>query len=96
MDLCFATATTSKRPLLAEGFVLAASLLPIKSDKNNLAPRIALAWRPLGANTVLRGGFGIYYDVVPTQLSTKGVPYIITEPRGTMRYPYSVQHAVHG
>ena len=29
---------------------------------------------------MLRGGFGIYYDVVPTQLSTTGVPFVITEP----------------
>jgi hypothetical protein len=30
-------------------------------DKNNLAPRIGLAWSPQN-NTVLRAGYGIYYD----------------------------------
>ena len=33
------------------------------SDKNNFGPRIGFAWRILGSNnTVLRGGYGIYYN----------------------------------
>ena len=44
----------------------------LKTDKNNIAPRVGIAWRPIGANTVFRGGFGIYYDVVPTLLTTTG------------------------
>jgi len=55
----------------------------IKTDKNNFSPRVGLAWRPLGPNTVFRGGFGVYYDVVPTQLSTTNVPYVATEPTFT-------------
>lgn len=55
----------------------------IETDKNNFAPRIAAAWRPLGQNTVFRGGFGMYYDVVPTQLSSTGVPFVINEPTFT-------------
>ena len=31
-------------------------------DRNNFAPSIGLAWAPGGADTVLRGGYGIYYD----------------------------------
>ncbi len=31
-------------------------------DRNNLAPSIGLAWAPGSGDTVLRGGYGIYYD----------------------------------
>jgi outer membrane receptor protein involved in Fe transport len=31
-------------------------------DRNNLAPRIGLAWHPARHNTTVRGGYGIYYD----------------------------------
>jgi len=33
----------------------------IRADWNNFAPRIGLAWT-LGSNTVVRGGYGIFYD----------------------------------
>ncbi len=33
----------------------------IRPDRNNLAPRVGLAWKPL-PNLVVRGGYGIYYD----------------------------------
>jgi hypothetical protein len=35
-----------------------------KSDKNNFAPRLALAWA-LGHATVIRAGYGVYYDQSP-------------------------------
>ena len=31
-------------------------------DRNNFAPQIGLAWAPTGADTVLRAGYGLYYD----------------------------------
>ncbi|MDR3717529.1 MAG: TonB-dependent receptor [Bryobacteraceae bacterium] len=35
----------------------------IRPDRNNFAPRIGFAWRPLPASTmVVRGGYGVYYD----------------------------------
>lgn len=34
-------------------------------DKNNLSPRIGVAWRPGGSSTsLMRGGWGIFYDKV--------------------------------
>ena len=36
---------------------------PFQPDRNNFAPRLALAWRPWAANsTLIRAGYGIYYD----------------------------------
>jgi len=31
-------------------------------DRNNFAPRLGLAWMPHGPRTVVRAGYGIYYD----------------------------------
>jgi len=36
-------------------------------DLNNFAPRFGFAWNAL-SNTVVRGGYGIYYDYVPQDL----------------------------
>jgi hypothetical protein len=55
----------------------------VRADKNNFSPRLAVAWRPLGNNTVFRGGFGIYYDIVARNPSAASVPYNIAEPSFT-------------
>ncbi len=35
----------------------------VRADRNNFAPRVAFAWRPLPASSlVVRGGYGVYYD----------------------------------
>ncbi len=52
-------------------------------DKNNFAPRIGIAYRPLANSTfVVRGGFGLYYDdiVSGNGLSGlwRGLPFRIT------------------
>jgi Carboxypeptidase regulatory-like domain/TonB dependent receptor len=40
----------------------------IPQDRNNLAPRIGLAWDVLGnARTVVRGGYGIYFNTTVAQ-----------------------------
>lgn len=37
------------------------------NDKNNIAPRLGVTWDPLGnGRTVVRGGYGIYYDQINT------------------------------
>lgn len=34
-----------------------------RADRNNLAPRVAVSWRPFAASsTVVRAGYGVYYD----------------------------------
>jgi hypothetical protein len=34
----------------------------IRPDKNNLAPRLGIAWRPLNSGPVIRAGYGIFYN----------------------------------
>ncbi|MBK9167208.1 MAG: TonB-dependent receptor [Bryobacterales bacterium] len=53
------------------------------TDRNNFAPRIGLAWRPMGPNTVLRAGWGVFYDVVPRAISAGGSPFVLNEPQFT-------------
>ena len=52
----------------------------LTTDKNNIAPRVSAAWRPFGDTTVIRAGFGIFYDVVPAYVNMAGVPFSISEP----------------
>lgn len=55
----------------------------LRTDTNNFAPRIGVAWRPLGNDTVFRAGFGIFYDVVPRTVNAGGSLYVINEPAFT-------------
>ena len=68
--------TTSQISTLRAGFTAAALVLPgatgafngtfpaslIHPDRNNYAPRIGIAWRPL-KQTVVRTGYGINYNL---------------------------------
>jgi hypothetical protein len=52
----------------------------LRTDRNNVAPRIGAAYKPFGnANTVIRGGYGIYYDVIPLDPLAGSVPFVINE-----------------
>ena len=62
----------------------------IKTDRNNFAPRIGIAWR-LGDKNVVRGGYGIYYPTSAAQgmrdaLATNAFNQSVTK-RGTQGLP---------
>jgi hypothetical protein len=53
---------------------------PIRTDTNNVAPRVGLAWAPGDRKTVIRAGFGLFYDRIPLRavsnaLQRDGVKY---------------------
>jgi hypothetical protein len=54
----------------------------IHQQKHNIAPRIGLAYRPWGNNTVFRAGWGMFYNVVPLAyaLNFGDVPFLLAEP----------------
>ena len=70
--------------------------VPIKNDTNNIAPRIGFAYSPHGmfgkigdGKTVIRGGFGIFYDstfsnilVNTAQTSPNAVSGLLTQTTG--------------
>ena len=50
-------------------------------DKKQFAPRFGLAWRPFGDRTVIRGGFGIFYEPESTtvRLNFNFLPWDLSE-----------------
>ena len=60
----------------------------VRSDKNNIAPRFGLAYKPFSGNdTVVRAGYGIYYDTTPINPTQGGSPFVINEPGFTNTTP---------
>jgi len=57
----------------------------IIADHNNLGPRVGFAYRPFGGTkTVLRGGYGIFYNIIPVyigirQISLTNTPFQLSE-----------------
>jgi hypothetical protein len=78
-------------PLLPRGYVDVVEASPagfhssrlLKTDLNNVAPRIGIAYRPWGNDTVLRAGYGIFFDIIPRTVSTGAAPFVINEPSFT-------------
>ncbi len=50
-------------------------------DTHQFAPRFGLAWRPFGEDTVLRGGYGIFYESEGTsgRLNFNFLPFSLSE-----------------
>ena len=46
---------------------------PIKTDANNIAPRIGLAYAPGDHKTVIRASYGIYYERIPLRATSNAL-----------------------
>ena len=46
---------------------------PIRTDKNNIAPRIGLAYAPGDAKTVIRASYGLYFDRIPLRTTSNAL-----------------------
>jgi len=52
----------------------------VRTDRNNFAPRLGVAWRPFNdSRTVIRAGYGLYYDLLPIELQAARAPFVFTE-----------------
>jgi hypothetical protein len=77
-------AGTSQAFVPGQGIIDTGTKIPetiIPPDRNNFAPRIGFAYRPLD-KTVLRGGYGIFYDVQEgneAQFLRNNAPYIFIQ-----------------
>ena len=60
----------------------------LRTDRNNIAPRLGVAYKPFGrSDTVVRGGYGIYYDVIPPDPRAGNTPFVINEVAFTNTLP---------
>jgi Carboxypeptidase regulatory-like domain len=71
---------------------------PAKTDRNNWAPRVGFAWSPHSGNrflgngaTVVRGGFGVGYDVIFYNLlvvNSTNFPRVVTADLNNVEHAY--------
>ncbi|MEK7406591.1 MAG: TonB-dependent receptor, partial [Acidobacteriota bacterium] len=75
------TGTENKvRPLYPKNITIVTGQVRRNPDMTNFAPRLGVAWRPFGENTVIRGGYGLYTEYLGrfARLNTGG-PFEISE-----------------
>src|SRR5262245_6710373 len=57
-------------------------------DKNNIAPRLGVTWNPFGSTkSVIRGGYGIFYDKLTLQTTTPFVSQGVYSSSFTAAFP---------
>jgi hypothetical protein len=68
------------RPLYPKNIPITAGQVRQNPDNGNFAPRLGVAWRPFGENTVVRAGYGMYNEYLGKygRLNTGG-PFEISE-----------------
>jgi Carboxypeptidase regulatory-like domain len=51
------------------------------TDRTQFAPRVGFSWRPIGESTVIRGGFGMFYEPEGTsgRVNHNILPYLLSE-----------------
>lgn len=57
---------------------------PVQTDRNNIAPRLGVAYAPGDHKTVVRAGFGLFYDRIPLRatsnaLQRDGTKYVVVQ-----------------
>src|SRR5206468_2467305 len=59
-------------------------------DKNNISPRLGFTWTPKGSTTsVIRGGYGMYYDKITMQTITPFVSQAVYSSSFVAQFPNS-------
>jgi outer membrane receptor protein involved in Fe transport len=52
----------------------------VRTDRNNPSPRLGFAYRPFGGgSTVFRGGYGLYFDMMPIDPQASLSPFVFQE-----------------